>query len=226
MKSETMNIPLRSRDITADQLQLVLAKHQLWLDTEGEYGDRADLSQTNLTGVTLGKANLHRVDFTGANLANADLSHARLHHANFEGANLSEVKLIGAELHHVNFSRAKLVGADLSGANFIFSDIFQSNFAGAIFSDDTVIETADTWREYLDSVVPALLTAGGKTVEQIVKAGAWDPSSWPPGPTWVHTPVGVAFGVPDHDELPKLLWPRVVQFDWYFVNDLIPKPRI
>ena len=73
------------RRFTENELQEILRKHELWINGEG--GERADLSNTDLSG-----ADLSNTDLRGADLRWANLSGAYL-----DGANLSGANLIGAK---------------------------------------------------------------------------------------------------------------------------------
>ena len=79
----------------------ILAKHQKWLNGEAG-GERANLSEANLSGADLSEANLSGADLSEANLSGADLS----------GANLSRADLSGADLSEANLSRANLSRAE------------------------------------------------------------------------------------------------------------------
>ena len=110
--------------IDQETLSAILKEHQLWLDSRGENGERADLSNkslklANLEGADLRKADLRRVNLEGADLliadlAGADLAGANLAGANFHRANLAETNLEGAYLRETN-----LAGANLAGANLV-----------------------------------------------------------------------------------------------------------
>ena len=78
--------------MTAEKLAEILEKHKFYLDGK-EGGERANLSDANLSGANLSRANL-----SGANLSDANLS----------GANLSRADLSGAKglLSTVNFLEA------------------------------------------------------------------------------------------------------------------------
>ena len=51
-----------------EKLDKILEQHKLWLESDGEKGERANLIRANLTD-----ANLIRANLTGANLRGADL---------------------------------------------------------------------------------------------------------------------------------------------------------
>ena len=85
------------------KLDKILDNHKLWLRTDGEQGERA-----NLEGAHLERANLEWANLEGANLEWAHLERANLEWANLEGANLE-----GA-----NLERANLEGANLDFSAF------------------------------------------------------------------------------------------------------------
>ena len=102
-----------------------------------------------------------------------------------------------------NLSDANLSGAYLSGAY-----LTRANLSGAL------IETGETWEQYLQEVVPALIAAGGHPVS---------PQAWACH-TWRNCPMAEAFGVHSITEVPVLLRPRAAQFLHFFDAGLIPAP--
>ena len=78
------------------------------------------------------------------------------------------------------------------------------------------LETGETFREYIDDVLPAFLTAGGKSLEEV--AAGWECYSWD------NCPVAIAFGCHAIDGVPKLLRPRAEQFIRLFDARLLPNP--
>lgn len=81
----------------------VLALHKVWLESDGQQGCRADLTDRSLSGAVLCNLNFEKAD-----LRRADLTGADLRNANFRNADLSEAV----------FDRTDLRGADFSGADF------------------------------------------------------------------------------------------------------------
>ena len=113
-----------------------------------------------------------------------------------------------------DLSWANLSGADLSWSDIYGSDLSRANLYGARMAPDTHIETGETWKEYLDEVVPSLLKAAGN----IVKPDAWKCHEW------TNCPMAQAFAVDDLSKIPALYRPRVKQFVRYFDAKLIPMP--
>ena len=162
-------------------------------------------SRADLRGADLADA-----DLAGADLAGADLARAYLAGADLAGADLAGANLAGAYLADANLARAYLAGADLAGADL----------AGAKNVGDFTMPDGLKFSEYLRDVVPALLTAGGKTVKEIVDAGAWDCHSWD------NCPMHAAFGISRSEDGPPLLRARIKEFVQLFDGGLIPKPVI
>ena len=126
--------------------------------------------------------------------------------ADLSGADLSGADLSGANLRGADLSGADLRGADLSGAKNI---------------DSMTMPDGLTFAEYTRDVVPALLTAGGKTLDDIREAGAWDCHDW------ANCPMHVAFGVNHTSEMvgPFAIYrPRAEEFVQLFDAGLIPAP--
>ena len=96
-----------------DELEEILAEHKVWVNTGGIMGKRADLRDSDLSGLSLSKAELGEAKLARANLANMNLSCANLKYANLSRANLQ-----GASLVYANINLAELSGAKLRGADF------------------------------------------------------------------------------------------------------------
>ena len=143
------------RKIKKDKLEEILRKHQLWLDTKGKEGERANFRKTNLSQVDLRETTLSKADFTQAILHEADLSHANLSRANFFEADLTQVTLSHADLKTSNFSyanlrhatlseanlkNAKLLGADLTASDLSGSNLRQTDLNGAEFIETDFTE--------------------------------------------------------------------------------------
>ncbi len=122
------------------KLDQILAAHKLWVETDHEQGERADLSGADLSGADLRgadliRANLSGADLSGANLSGANLSEADLSEADLSEANLSEANLYKADLYKANLREANLYKADLSEADlYLCTDILlaQSPSSGRI----------------------------------------------------------------------------------------------
>jgi uncharacterized protein YjbI with pentapeptide repeats len=87
-----------------------LALHKIWLQSDGQQGSRADLSDGQFVGAVLCGMNFERAD-----LRRADFSNADLRHADFRHADLSEAVFVSADLRGADFSGADLT--DISMRN-------------------------------------------------------------------------------------------------------------
>ena len=103
--------------IDQETLSVILKEHQLWLDSNGENGERADLSNKILIGADLEGANLIGANLRSAYLIGANLKEASLIGANLLNANLIEADLEGADLRGANLRGVNLIGANLEGIN-------------------------------------------------------------------------------------------------------------
>ncbi|EKK3384776.1 TPA: pentapeptide repeat-containing protein [Listeria innocua] len=84
------------------ELDVVIEKHEKWL--RDGYGERANLSNADLSNANLSYADLNGADLRGANLSYADLNGADLSDADLRGANLSYADLNGADLRGANLN--------------------------------------------------------------------------------------------------------------------------
>jgi hypothetical protein len=178
----------------------------LW---EGEAGSVAEAVYAALES----GADLRDADLRGANLGGANLRGANLRGANLGGANLG-----GADLRDANLRGANLGGANLRGANLRAADLRDADLRAANLGDakNVRLPTGETWDEYLTLVVPALLTAGGKSLDSF--AEHWDCH------TWENCPMAYAFDVARLADVPVLLQPRAEQFIMFFDAKQIPWP--
>jgi hypothetical protein len=111
----------------------------------------------------------------------------------------------------VSLYRASLVRASLDGASLVGASLDGARLDGA-----TVLETGENWNTYLCEVVPALLTAGGKTLAEVLTPQHWDCHSWK------NCPIAAAFSANGIGGVSALLRPRAEQFIRYFDAKLIP----
>src|SRR5215468_9273455 len=81
------------RVLSADEIEQMLALHQLYLETEYHEGHRANFSSADLTGR----------DFSGLNLRGIKMDRALLRAADFTAADLRGANLIGAMLREARF---------------------------------------------------------------------------------------------------------------------------
>ena len=79
-----------------------------------------------------------------------------------------------------------------------------------------VLPTGERFESYLSDVVPALLAAGGRPVEELVPSFSCH--------KWANCPMHEAFGIERAADGPPLLVPRIEQFVHLFDAGQIPAP--
>ena len=90
-----------------------LALHKIWLESDGQAGSRADLSDRGfagsvLCGVNFERTNLRRANFSGADLRNANLRNSDLTGAVFDKTDLRGTDFTGANLTDISFRKSML----------------------------------------------------------------------------------------------------------------------
>ena len=116
------------------ELDKILDNHKLWLKTNGEEGERADLRSADLSSADLSSANLRYADLSYADLRSADLSSADLRYADLRSADLRSADLRYADLSYADLSSANLSYADLSSANLRYANLSYADLSYADLS--------------------------------------------------------------------------------------------
>ena len=178
----------------------------------------ADLRGANLRGANLGGADLRGADLCDADLCDANLCGADLCSATLGGANLRGANLCDADLCSATLGGADLRGANLRGANLRGANLCSATLGGADLrsAKNVRLPTGETWDQYLAETVPALLTAGGQSLESFADHFVCH--------TWENCPMAHAFGAHDLSGVPLLLRPRAEQFIQFFDAGQIPWP--
>ena len=76
------------RNISKQELDKIIDNHKLWLQSDGEKGERANLSYANLSYADLRYADLRSANLSYADLRSANLSYANLSYADLRYADL------------------------------------------------------------------------------------------------------------------------------------------
>lgn len=114
--------------MTPSELKDILKDHELWIESGGERGRRADLQGANLRSADLRYAYLRSAILMGVNLQSANL----------QGVNLASANLVGANLQGANLQHADLRGANLAGATFTTNFKKVRYFFQATFSEEQI----------------------------------------------------------------------------------------
>ena len=96
-----------------------------------------DLSERDLSFLSLPQADLKTANLHSANLYRTDLQEATLDTADLSGANLVNANLHGAWLHKADLSRAWLLGVDLIGADLSEADLSEADLTAVHYSANT-----------------------------------------------------------------------------------------
>lgn len=110
---------------TQEELNVIIENHQHWLreDCDGWKHMRADLSNTDLSGVNLKCINLKYADLSCSNLERTNLQESNLRYVNLKYANLYQADLKYADLCGSDLSYSYLNGSDLRYANLEGSNL-------------------------------------------------------------------------------------------------------
>jgi uncharacterized protein YjbI with pentapeptide repeats len=139
------------RRISGEQLDLILEEHELWLDSEGQQGARANLDYVNLQKADLFHVNLRGASLRGANMQKLNLVYTDLSDADLEGANLQNANLCDTNLQNANCRKANLQYADGYNANFQAANLTEANLQQAKF-DNSNLQAATLSKANLQNV--------------------------------------------------------------------------
>ena len=156
----------RTLQAVIEDLPARLERHRTWLDTGGAQGERlvalrAKLSDLDLSGARLARADLRCCELTGVSLAGADLHGANLqeivlHNVDARNADFRDADLIGAYISDSDLTGARLDGADLSKAE-LFADLSGASLRGArlvrVEGSETSLAGADLTGADLDATL-------------------------------------------------------------------------
>ena len=121
----------RTGPVAGRRLAEILDLHREWLDSQGEAGERADLSGAQLEAADLTDAKLRCANLNKANLKRADLLLVDLREASLLRADLENANLLGAQ-----FAEANLQGAFLKGVVGLHdSQLAGTNLFGAVLPE-------------------------------------------------------------------------------------------
>jgi hypothetical protein len=215
----------------------------------------ANLGGANLRGANLGGANLRGADLGGlggANLGGANLGGANLRGATSEArtseARTSEARTSEARRRseartsqartsqaprteprartsEARTSEARTSEARTSEARTSETRTSGANLRGADLGDDTVLPDGVVWNAYVADLVPALLTAGGKRLEDVATEAVWGCHRWGSDGEALGCPIATAFNVHALSAVPVLYRAQANQFIQFFDAGLVPRPE-
>ena len=122
-------------EVPGVSLEEVLATHELWVNSRGQDGKRAELKAADLSARDLANAQLTSADLRGADFSSSDLSEAQMHGADLREADMVGTVLSGANLAVSRLRRARMIGCSVDGANLKGADLAGADLSGSKFAD-------------------------------------------------------------------------------------------
>ena len=116
--------------VSQEWFEDILDAHDLWLQSKGQSGVQADLTDANLTKLQLSGVHLSQVKLNGADLHGVDLKGALLKEADLTDANVRE-----ADLERVDLRSASLLGLQWEGAKINLASIDKNTIERSQWSD-------------------------------------------------------------------------------------------
>ncbi|MFY9224122.1 MAG: pentapeptide repeat-containing protein [Blastocatellia bacterium] len=148
------------KEITDEELAIVLYKHKRWVESDGKNGEQAQLIKFNLREKNLSDVNLEKAKLSGSNFSKANLMGANLKGASLKGAILNDTNLLCAELSGAELRFAELKRAKCWRTNFRDAQLFRTDFEGAEIEETNFVD-AKTGDKSLDKI---LTTANLKSI--------------------------------------------------------------
>lgn len=105
--------------MNADELRKILDEHEIYVESCGGSGSKANLRGADLRSADLRGANLRGANLRGANLRGANLRNAYLEGVDLRGADLEDSDLRSADLRCANLRSADLRGATLPDHTYV-----------------------------------------------------------------------------------------------------------
>ena len=137
-------------------VEMIKKGSEAWNQWRKENPDEViDLSEADLRGLALAKANFKNANLKLAKLQFSNLAGASLEGANMEQARLQEVNLQGAQLENANLKKCNLMEANLQNTNLQNADVQSAQFNEDVMFGQTNLRGAN------------LLDASGLSVMQI-----------------------------------------------------------
>ncbi len=165
-----------------EHLAILKLGYKVW----NEWRDENPEEPIVLTEADLRGAYLNRANLSGADLSKADLSGATLHMTNLNGADLSKADLSGATLHMTKLNGAGLSGAHLLRANLTYTNLNEADLSNTIFGHTTIANVDLSVVKGLESAehfepstigIDTIYRSGGKIPEVFLR-GAGVPDSF------------------------------------------------
>ncbi|MFY9221391.1 MAG: pentapeptide repeat-containing protein [Blastocatellia bacterium] len=148
------------KEITDEELAIVLYKHKRWIESDGKNGEQAQLIKFNLREKNLSDVNLEKAKLSGSNFSKANLMGANLKGASLKGSILNDTNLLCADLSGAELRFAELKRAKCWRTSFRDAQLFRTNFKDAEVEETNFVD-AKTGDKSLDKI---LTTANLKSI--------------------------------------------------------------
>ncbi|MFO1242106.1 MAG: pentapeptide repeat-containing protein [Rickettsiales bacterium] len=122
--------------VNQEQVDDMLRRHVLWLETHGAEGKRVNFRNVDLRNVSLAGANLTQASLRGAILTGVDMTAVgTMQEADFTEAMLNGANFSGTNLRRANFASVTAEGANFSGAHMTSANGLSGNFTLSLFKN-------------------------------------------------------------------------------------------
>lgn len=164
-------------NLTQEELDQIIAKHQLWLDGE-EGGELANFEASDLSFASLRHINLKNSYLVGTNLKFTNLYCAQMQRSDLRGANLYCASLVGANLEYVDLEYANLGNANLADANLKYANLKFTILVAANLRNANLKGIRVNWNSH--SLVSEILwqASGGNQNREMLAALIGKKSDW------------------------------------------------
>ncbi|MBI9074795.1 MAG: pentapeptide repeat-containing protein [Desulfatibacillum sp.] len=119
------------RQISDEELRQTLDAHRIWVGTNMNKGQEADLVFTDLSGRRLRRKFLSKINLEGVSFRDSDLTEANLDNSSLERADLQDAKMIRTSMKEADLLNADFSGANLRGAQLQHAVMESTCFVGA-----------------------------------------------------------------------------------------------
>jgi uncharacterized protein YjbI with pentapeptide repeats len=116
--------------LTQNELDNIVKQHNLWVNTRGVEGVRANFKEKVLCNLSFKDFSLVHADFRGAILSNCDLSKSNFRNSNFNVTTFENCTFELSSLVYCNFMGARGEFVNLTGAI-----CFETNFKASVFKN-------------------------------------------------------------------------------------------
>ena len=128
----------------AQHVELIKKGSEAWNQWREQNPEESiDLSEADLRGTALTKANLKGANLKQAKLQFSNLAGASLEGANMEEARLQEANLQGAQLESANLKKCNLMESNLQSTNLQYADVQSAQFNEDVIFGQTNLKGAN-----------------------------------------------------------------------------------